>query len=446
MVRIVLNRDLHFLQSLLLDMAQAVVDMVRETIKAFQEKNQTLAEKIIKLDEQIDYYDRAINISVLEILALQQPVAKDLRRVISAFDISRNLERLADQAVNIAEGILHLSGEKNGLEKLCDLNLLPLAKEALFMLESSLNAFVKEDSRLAYQIIDHDELVDKMKEELRLKVEECINKYPDYQKNAIDYLLVIENLERVADLACNISENVIFVVEGRLLKGEEIKKETILSKEPLEENLTFQQIKKHAKLIINCLNTLQSALEAYIVKNKEKLLEIAQLVNEVEKDADNLKTKIRDHLPKGAILPVEKFMLFLYIKEQDALADLAEKLLKTLSLYHINIITTFSQELINLLKQSLSPLSHLENIIEDTFCYLSTWDELSREKAKALIREVRHSQYLTENLSYNIKEKLYQTPMEVMDFNHLTQIIDLITEISGKLENVVDLLRAMLAK
>lgn len=446
MVRIVLNRDLHFLQSLLLDMAQAVVDMVRETIKAFQEKDKALAEKIIKLDEQIDYYDRAINLTVLEILALQQPVAKDLRRVISAFDISRNLERLADQAVNVAEGILHLSEEKNGLEALCDLNLLPLAKEALFMLESALNAFVKEDSSLAPYVIDHDEVVDKMKEDLRGKVEACIQKYPDQQRNAIDYLLVIENLERVADLACNISENVIFVAEGRLLKGEEIKKATIPVKEPLEENLTFQQLKKHARLIINCLNTLLSALEVYASQNKEKLEEIAQFVNEIEKDADKLKTNIRDHLPKGSILPVEKFMLFLYIKEKDALADLAEKLLKTLSLYQIKNISSFSQDIMKLLKQGISPLSQLESIIEKSFRYLTTWDELSRDTAKVLIREARHSHYLTEKLAYSIKEKLYQTPMDLMDFSHLTQIVDIITEISGKLENVVDLLRAMLAK
>lgn len=169
MVRILLNQDLQFLQRILLDMAQAVDHMVRNVIKAFSDRDKKLAEEIIKLDDQIDYYDRVINITVLETLALQQPVAKDLRRVISIFDISRNLERLADQAVNIAEGILNLSEEKNGLEKLCQIELRALAKEALFMLESAINAYVNEDSNIALKVIEHDEIVDRKKEELRKK-------------------------------------------------------------------------------------------------------------------------------------------------------------------------------------------------------------------------------------------------------------------------------------
>lgn len=446
MVRTALNRDLHFLQTLLLDMAQAVDEMVRGVIKSFSEKDKKLAGEIIKLDDQIDYYDRMINITVLEILALQQPVAKDLRRVVSAFDISRNLERLADQVVNVAEGILNLSEEKNGLERLCQLDLLPLAKEALFMLEAAINAFVKEDTKSATQVIYHDEIVDKMRTELRKKIEDCLASYPHLQKNALDYLLMIENLERVADLACNISENIIFVVEGRVIKGEKLEEAPQYLKESLEENLTFQLLKKHTKIITECLSLIPNALEAYIKRDKNKLDEIADHINELEKEADKIKTNIRSHLPTGLILPIEKFKLFFYLKEQDALADLAEKLLKLFSLYEIKNIKFFAPGLNNLLNQSLNPLPLLEEIVENTLRYLTSWEEQSREKAKALIREIRHSEYLTENLAFKVKKGLYENPIELMDFIHLSQIIDIIAEISSRMENVADLMRTMLAK
>ncbi len=446
MARTALERDLSFLKTLLLDMAQSVDQMVKGVINAFSQRDKKLAKEIIQLDDQIDYYDRVINITVLEILALQQPVAKDLRRVISAFDISRNLERLADQAVNVAEGVLNLTEEKNGLEKFCQLDLLPLAKEALFMLESAINAFINEDSKAAYKIIQNDEIVDKMKEELREKIADCISKYPQFHRDSLDYLLMVENLERVADLACNISEVIIFVAEGRLLKGEQIEREPQFLKESLEESTTFQLLKRHTKLIVSCLADLPSALEAYIRGDKKRLEEIALTINEIEKDADKIKTNIRTHLPKGIILPVEKFNLFLYLKEQDSLADLAERLLKIFTLYQIKRLSLFAQELTNLLNQSLSPLSKLEEIVENTFRYLTTWDELSREMAISCIREVRHSQYLTEKLAYALKERIYATSIDTMDFLHLSQIIDIIVGISLHMENVVDHLRAMLAK
>ncbi|MFN3505778.1 MAG: DUF47 domain-containing protein, partial [Caldimicrobium sp.] len=246
--------------------------------------------------------------------------------------------------------------------------------------------------------------------------------------------------------ACNISENIIFVAEGKVIKGEKLEEEPQYLKEPLEENLTFHLLKRHAQLIIECLSALPLALEAYLAKDKKCLKEIALNVNEIEKEADKLKTNIRNHLPKGIILPVEIFKLYLYLKEQDSLANLAEKLLQILTLYQIKNLSIFEKELTNLLNQTLTPLSYLGELVENTFRYLTTWDELSREKAKSLIREVRHSQYLTEKLAFEIKETLYASSLEIMDFLHLLQIIDLIAKISSHMENVADLLRAMLAK
>ncbi|MCX7613137.1 MAG: phosphate signaling complex protein PhoU [Caldimicrobium sp.] len=446
MVRIALNKELQFLHNILSDMARSVDEMVRGVIKAFDERDKKMAQEIIKFDDQIDYYDHMINVSALEVLALQQPVAKDLRVVVGSLDISRNLERLADQAVNIAEMVIHLAEEKDGLVESCKIDLLPMAKEALYMLEQAINAFIKEDVRIAREVINRDEVVDQMKVDLRERIEACLRDYPESLKSGLDYLLVVENLERVADLACNIGENVIFVVEGRLLKGETPEKVAPTATERLEESLTFQLLKRHTRLIIECLTRLPLSLEAYFTEDYERLREIARDINEIEKEADKIKANIRSHLPKGLILPVEKFELFLYLKEQDALADLGEELLKLLLLRRISLSAEIRQELTRLLEQSLEPVSYFEDLVAQTFRYLSNWDEEARERAKNLVRSVRHSQFVTEELAFKLKDKIYQDIKDPLDFFQITKIVEVIALISTHAENTADLLRAMIAK
>ncbi|MCS7150390.1 MAG: phosphate signaling complex protein PhoU [Caldimicrobium sp.] len=446
MVRIALNKELQFLHNILLDMARSVDEMVRGVIKAFDERDKKMAQEIIKFDDQIDYYDHMINVSALEVLALQQPVAKDLRVVVGSLDISRNLERLADQAVNIAEMVIHLAEEKDGLVESCKIDLLPMAKEALYMLEQAINAFIKGDVRIAREVINRDEVVDQMKVDLRERIEACLRDYPESLKSGLDYLLVVENLERVADLACNIGENVIFVVEGRLLKGETPEKVAPTATERLEESLTFQLLKRHTRLIIECLTRLPLSLEAYFTEDYERLREIARDINEIEKEADKIKANIRSHLPKGLILPVEKFELFLYLKEQDALADLGEELLKLLLLRRISLSAEIRQELTRLLEQSLEPVSYFEDLVAQTFRYLSNWDEEARERAKNLVRSVRHSQFVTEELAFKLKDKIYQDIKDPLDFFQITKIVEVIALISTHAENTADLLRAMIAK
>lgn len=446
MVRVALNRELQFLHNILLDMARSVDEMIKSVIKAFKDRDKGLAQNIISFDDQIDYYDHMINVSALEILALQQPVAKDLRIVVSALDISRNLERLADQGVNIAEMILELAEERDGIYETCDIDLLPMAKEALYMLEQAINAFVREDVALAHEVIRRDEIVDNMKIELKKKIEACLEGHPEILKSGLDYLLVVENLERVADLACNIGENVIFVAEGRLLKGEIREMGKAFQPERLEESLTFQLLKRHTRLIIECLSRLTLSLEAYLEGDEGRLREIARDISEIEREADKVKANVRGHLPKGLILPVEKFELFLYLKEQDALADRGEELLKLFLLYRISPPLDIKQELTRLLEQSLEPVNYFEDLVSQALRYLTTWDEEARERAKSLVRSVRHSQFVTEELAFKLKEKIYKTVKEPLDFLHLQRIVDTISSLSSHAENTADLLRAMIAR
>lgn len=445
-MRIALTRELQFLHNLLLDMAKAVDEMTKTAIRAFRERNKELARTVIEFDDQIDYYDHMISVSALEILALQQPVAKDLRMVVSGLDISRNLERLADQSVNIAEMVLELAEEKDGIGDVCKIDLIPMAMEALNMLEQAINAFVREDVGLAREVIRRDEVVDQMKVDLKKKIEDCLREHPEALKGGLDYLLVIENLERVADLACNIGETVIFVVEGRFFKAEKSEFPRVTPVEKLEESLTFQLLRRHARLIVECLARLPLSLEAYFEGNRERLSEIARDVRDIEKEADKVKTNIRGHIPRGLILPVEKFELFMYLKEQDALADLGEELLNLLLLHRVEVNKELSQDLLRLLEQALEPTQHLEDLVAYSLKYLTSWDEEARERAKNLVRQFRHSQFLTEELAYRLRERIYALISDPKDFYHLHQIVHTISALASHGENTADLLRAMIAR
>lgn len=445
MVRIVLSREMGLLNQMIKDMAESVDSMVRMAIKAFSEKDSPLAEKIISLDDQIDHYEHLILYTAFEIIALQQPVAKDLRKIVSAITIARNLERLADQVVNIAESLLDVAKVQDGLEEICGLDLLTMSKEALAMLEMALNSFVKTDIKLAKEVILWDDKVDAEKSQLKDRIGNCLEKYPHLHRSALDYFVIVENLERVADLACNIAEAVIFIEEGRFVDKFEKKRE-ILEEHLLKEESTFQLLKRHARLIAECMERLPLAIEAYINNDTEMLNTVAKDIREIEKEADKVKTNIRGHLPKGIILPVEKFELFMYLKEQDGVADRAEELLNWLLLHRAELPETFYEKLHQLLNQALEPLSYFENLVSETFRYLVTWNEDARESAKKLIRSVRHSQYLTEELAFNLKREIFQTPVKDRDLTFALKLIELVASISSRLENTADLLRAMLAK
>ena len=141
MTRIALEKDLQILKNLLLDMAKVVDEMVNGAILATDKINPELAKKVIEFDEQVDYYENMVSQTALEIIALQQPVAKDLRFIITAIDIARNLERVADQSVNIAFRVLDVYKTREKNIPQCKISIIEMANEALYMLQSAINAF-----------------------------------------------------------------------------------------------------------------------------------------------------------------------------------------------------------------------------------------------------------------------------------------------------------------
>ncbi|PMP64532.1 MAG: phosphate transport system regulatory protein PhoU [Caldimicrobium thiodismutans] len=445
MVRLALERDLQILKNLLLDMATSVSEMTSGAILAFEKLEEYKAKKVIEFDNQIDYMEHMVTLTALEIVALQQPVAKDLRFIVSSIDIARNLERLADQAVNIAERVANLLKYKDHLLVSCKLNILDMAREALLMLENAINAFISEDTEKARRVIAHDDVVDELKREYIKQIKDCMRGDPLLVDAGVEYIIVVQNLERVADLACNIAEGVIFTVEGKMPKIEKVTLPTV-HELLLKELPVFDYLLKHARLVLECIERLPLAFEAYFKQDKSRLEEIVRHIIEIEREADKIKTNIRGHLPKGLILPVEKFELFLYLKEQDAIADSAEQILTWLSFKEIKYPEEFSQKLEDLLLQSIEPLKYFEDMIKYSGDFLITWNEDSRNRAKELIRAIRYKEFLTEEAGNQLKKFTFERLSDPMELLFTLKLIDLICDIPGHAENAADLMRAMIAK
>ncbi|MFN3505397.1 MAG: phosphate signaling complex protein PhoU [Caldimicrobium sp.] len=445
MVRIALERDLQVLKNLLLDMAKSVNEMIRGAILSFEKLDEEMSKKLIEFDDQIDYYEHMVTLTALEIIALQQPVAKDLRFIVSAIEIARNLERLGDQGVNIAQRVPNLIKFRDVALNTCKVNIENMAKEALFMLESAIDAFVTEDLTKAQKVIAHDDIVDQFKRDQIAHIKECIKEEGYLADVGIEYIIIVQNLERVADLACNIAESVIFTVQGKMPKLEAKSFPSV--REILSRELpVFDLLLRHARLVLECMWRLPLAWEAYVKKDQPRFEDIAKHIIEIEKEADKIKTNIRGHLPKGLILPVEKFELFLYLKEQDAVADYAEAILNWLSFKEVDLPENFAQQIEALLNQSLEPLKYLEEMITYSADFLINWNEDSRTKAKELIRKIRYQEYLTEEMGNDSKRLAFKELKDPTTLFFTLKLIELICEISHHAENAADLMRTMIAK
>ena len=445
MTRIALEKDLQILKNLLLDMAKVVDEMVNGAILATDKINPELAKKVIEFDEQVDYYENMVSQTALEIIALQQPVAKDLRFIITAIDIARNLERVADQSVNIAFRVLDVYKTREKNIPQCKIPIIEMANEALYMLQSAINAFVTENVQKAYSVIEYDDIVDRFQKDNIEQIKDCMKGNPALLEIGIDYIIMVQNLERVGDLATNIAEGVIFTVEGKIPKIE-LEKIQEIKEIVLKELPVFDLLKKHARLVLECAERLSLSLEAYYKKDTTQLEEIAKHIFEIEKEADQLKRNIRGHLPKGILLPVERFELFLYLKEQDAIADATEEIINWLSFKYVKIPKELFEEIESLLTKSIESLKYLENLITYSADFLINRNENSRNQAKDIVREIRYSQYLAEEFGNKIKKEIFSKLNDSLTLFYTLKLVDLILGIPHHAENTADLMRVMIAK
>jgi phosphate transport system protein len=207
--------DLDTLQERLVEMAGIVERVIRQASLAALERDPTAAETIKVADDRIDELEVEIDERVVELLALQQPMASDLRQIITTNKISNDLERMGDHAVNIS----------SAANRMASMPLLPEIRELAEMSEivqemvsDALAAYVSRNAAMARMVCITDDKVDDLRRSMyRILVTHMLED-PTRLGGALELLLISQNLERIADLATNVSEDVVFLVEGRTIK------------------------------------------------------------------------------------------------------------------------------------------------------------------------------------------------------------------------------------
>lgn len=200
---------------LILRMGGCAEAILAKALRALFERDGRLAAEVDDDDLEIDRLDVAVDEAVLRSLALQAPVADDLRRLLAAYDMSTDLERVGDLARNIAKSAARMA-ERPPIQ--LPGNLETLAAQCQGMLRDALDAFVQRDADRARRLLAQDEEVDDSQDRVIREALAAIHDHPDAFAQEIDLILVAKNLERVADHATNIAESVILVVEGRNVK------------------------------------------------------------------------------------------------------------------------------------------------------------------------------------------------------------------------------------
>jgi phosphate transport system protein len=210
-----LTRDLEALHQHIMAMCAVVEEVVNHAVEELSRPDVHVSQQIVDRDDEVDRWDVRIEEECLKILALHQPVAENLRRVTAVMKIAWELERVADVAVNIAERAAGLAGapEVPVPEKLDQ-----MAHVALEMLRLSLDAFVAQDSRLAREVTAQDDIVDALNREIIEDLLGMMKRSPDLVEPALQLFSASRHVERVADHATNIAEDVVYLVEGEIIR------------------------------------------------------------------------------------------------------------------------------------------------------------------------------------------------------------------------------------
>jgi len=203
------------LQQELLLMSGRAESIIRKAVESLMRRDPVLAREVIEDDRAIDRMEIEIEEHCIQLLALQQPLARDLRLITSALKISNDLERVGDHAVNIAGCTLELAG-KSPVRPLADLP--SLAEKSIAMLRDAIDAFVRGDADAARQLVRRDDEVDTLHRHLFAELLARMVEDPKQVERSMTLVLVGRNLERIGDLATNVAEEVVFIAEARIIK------------------------------------------------------------------------------------------------------------------------------------------------------------------------------------------------------------------------------------
>ena len=210
-----LQAEIKTLQHKLLEMAGLAEQMLRQAIESVLTRDEALARLVVATDDTIDAFENEIESSCIQLIALHQPVASELRFLMMVMKISHNIERLADKSVAIAKRSIELM-EYPPVKPFVDLP--HVAQVIQTMVKDVLDAFVNRNAELAFEVRERDSEVDEIYERMLNELLTLLSEHPKLIEPGISLLLLFRHLERVGDLAANISEEVYYLVKGDVIR------------------------------------------------------------------------------------------------------------------------------------------------------------------------------------------------------------------------------------
>lgn len=210
-----LEMELDKLRKKILTLGAMVEGSIEKAVLSLTRYDAKLAKEVMESDHEVDNVEVEIEEDCLKILALYQPAAIDLRYVVGILKMNNDLERMGDLAVNIAERAAYLADRK-GTELFLD--FAKMGEKVIAMVKKALDSLIKMNARMAQEVCAADDEVDAINKEILLHIQSYIEKKPQEVKTLIHLLLVSRHLERIADQATNIAEDVIYMTEGTIIR------------------------------------------------------------------------------------------------------------------------------------------------------------------------------------------------------------------------------------
>jgi phosphate transport system protein len=210
-----IERQVESLKERILRLGTLVEEAISKSITALINRDLALAQRVMANDSDIDAMEVEVEEECLKILALYQPVAADLRFVVAVLKINNDLERMGDLARNIAKRVTQLEG---GDPYDLPPEIRTMATQAQEMVRQCLDAVVKRDPTLARQVREEDDIVDEARQRIQRRVMQGIKDHPENVENLLRINSVSKHIERIADMATNIAEDVVYMVEGDIVR------------------------------------------------------------------------------------------------------------------------------------------------------------------------------------------------------------------------------------
>jgi len=215
-----LHREIDELKKRILGLSALVEESVYKAVKAVEARDEKLAREVIEGDQQLDMVELEVEEECLKILALHQPVAADLRFIVAVLKINNDLERIGDLAVNIASRAIKLSAIKTQPEALIDFQ--DLESKVQQMLRRSLESLVNLNEEIAKSVCSSDDAIDDINRSIHKQVIQATREHPNDVERFIILLSVSKNLERIADHATNIAEDVLYMIRGEIVRHSKV--------------------------------------------------------------------------------------------------------------------------------------------------------------------------------------------------------------------------------